>query len=257
MSARSSSRSLPAAVALLLAGCASLPAPPPEPLAPEVRRLLDVMDRRWQQFDDLRTRAEITFHRGDRVQRFSGVLLLKSPDSLRLEALAPWGQPLLLLTASGGSFTLYQVTENRALVGPASARATERWLGFALEPADLVAILAGRVLPMREPQAGSLQPGEGHGPSLQLSGAGGIQRIWFDAETLVVREVEWTGERAQLRITYDGGGPVDPPAAVTLRALDQALVVSIRYRDPEVGIGLPAELFTLILPDHAKIQRFR
>lgn len=191
------------------------------------------------------------------MERLSGVLLLKSPDSLRLEALSPWGQPFLVITAGGGSFTLYHVGENRALVGPASARATERWLGFALEPRELVAILFGHVLPMKAPLTGALRPAGGSGLALELQGPREVQRIWIDAETLVVRQVEWTGEDRQLRVTYEGGGPAEPPAIVTLSAPEPALVVSIRYWNPEVGVGLQAERFTLTLPDHAKIQRFR
>ena len=257
MSARRSSLNLPAALVLLLAGCASFPAPPPEPLAPEVNRLIDGLDRRWRQFDDLRTRVEITLRRDGQAQRLSGVLLLKSPNSIRFEALSPWGQPTLILAATAESFTLYQVAENRALVGPASARATERWLGFALEPAELVGILAGHILPMKEPRAGSLRLADGLGPSLELAVAGAVQRIWLDLETLVVHQVEWIGGNTQLRVTYDGGGPVEPPTGLVLAALDRPFSVSIRYQEPEIGVGLPAELFTLTLPEHTEIQRFR
>lgn len=257
MSARRWSLSLPAALALLLAGCASLPTPAPAPLAPEIHRLLDALERRWQQFHDLRARVEMTIRRGERSQRLSGVLLVKSPDSLRLEALSPWGQPFMLLVATADSVTLYHVAENRALVGPPSARAIERWLGFALEPAEIVGILAGHVLPMKGPQHATLRPSDGLGPSLELSGVAGVQRIWLDPDTLVVRQVEWTGTRRPLRIRYEGGGPVDPPAALTLTALDRPLAVSIRYREPEVGVGLPAELFTLALRDDTEIRDFR
>lgn len=257
MSARRSSRNLPAALVLLLAGCASLPVPPPEPLAPEVHRLIDSLDRRWQQFDDLRTRVEITLRRDGQVQQLSGVLLLKSPNSIRFEALSPWGQPILILAATAESFTLYQVAENRALLGPASARATERWLGVALEPAELVGILAGHVLPMKEPRTGSLRLAGGSGPSLELAGVGAVQRIWLDSETLVVHQVEWIRGDTQLRVTYDGGGPIDPPTGLILTALDRPLAVSIRYRKPEIGVGLPTEIFTLPLPEHTEIQHFR
>jgi len=219
--------------------------------------LLDALDRRWRQFEDLRTRVEITVRRGSHVQRLLGVLLLKSPDSLRLEAFAPWGQPFLLLAANAESFILYQVTENRAVVGPASSRAIDRWLGLSLEPAELVAILAGHVLPMKAPRSGTLRPSDGLGPALELSGAEQAQRIWLDPETLVVRQAEWTGKGIRLRVRYDGGGSVDPPTALTLTALDHPLAVSIRYQEPEAGIGLPAELFRLTLPEHTEIQRFR
>jgi len=246
-----------AALALLLAGCASLPASPSRPLAPEVHRLLDALDQRWRQFEDLRTRVEITLRHGNRAQALSGVLLLKAPDSLRLEALSPWGQPLLLLAANGEVVTLYQVTENRAWVGPASARATERWLGLALEPTDLVGILSGHVPPIKELRTGTLRSGNGLGPSLELTAAGKTLRIWLDPESLVIHQVEWLAKDAPFRITYEGGGPGTPPTGLTLTALDQPLVLSVRYRDPVVGVGLPRELFTLTLPEHAKIRRFR
>lgn len=257
MNARRSSRSLLAAAALLLAGCASLPAPPAEPLAPEVHRLLDAFESRWEQFEDLRSRVEIVLRRGARAQRLSGVLLLKSPDSIRLEALSPWGQPLLILTTSAASFTAYEVAENRALVGPASAGAVERWLGAALEPAELVGILAGRFRPMKAPRSGALRPPDGLGPSLELVGAKRAQRIWFDPETLGLRQVEWTGGGTGFRVSYSDGAAGPLPTALVLEALDHEFSVSIRYREPELGLGIPPELFQLNLPESAKIHRVR
>ena len=257
MSARRSTSSLLTALALLLAGCASVPAPPSQPLAPEVHRLLNALDRRWAEFEDLRTQVDIALRRGDRAQRLSGVLLLKSPDSIRLEALSPWGQPLMILTTTATSFTLYQVAENRALVGPASARSTERWLGVPLEPVELVGILSGRFLPMKEPQRGILRPPDGLGPSLELMGADRVQRIWFDSETLIVRQVEWTGGGTRLRVIYTGDNSERPPTGLTLEALDRQLTLSVRYQEPELGVGIPAELFRLDLPESAKIRHLR
>lgn len=244
------------AAALLSTGCASLP-PPREPLSPEAHRLIAVLQHRWLEFADLRTRAEITIRRDDRVQRLTGVLLLKAPVSLRFEALTPWGQPFLLLVGNAETVTLYQVADNRALVGPASAKATERWLGVALEPEELVGILAGYVLPLKDPHSAEIIPADGVGPSLKLTGATGTQRIWADPETGVVRQVELAGSKTPARITYAGGGPGEPPAALTLTALDQPLTVSIRYRDPRLDTGPSPDLFTLTLPESVKIQRFR
>jgi len=243
-------------VVLLVAGCATLP-PPRTPIPPEADRLIDLLRERWQQFDDLRSLADITIRRDGSAQRLTGVLLLRAPASLRFEALTPWGQPFLLLAGNAETVTLYEVAENRALVGPASARATERWLGFALEPDELVGLLAGHVLPLRDPYSAELLPTDGVGPSLKLTGAGGTQRIWADPETGVVRQVEIDSGRQRARIAYSGGGPGEPPAALTLTALDAPLTVSIRYRDPEFGAGLAVSLFTLTLPEGAKIQRFR
>src|SRR3972149_5392180 len=59
------------------------------------------------------------------------------------------------------------------------------------------------------------------------------------------------------RVTYAGGSPADPPAALTMTALDAPLVVSVRYREPKLGTGPSPDLFTLTLPAGVKIQRLR
>ncbi len=243
-------------MAVLLAGCATVP-PPRAPILPEAQRLLDLLTRRWRAFDDLRTRAAITIRREGRVERLNGVLLLQAPASLRFEALAPWGQPFLLLAGNAETVTLYNVAENRALVGPAGAQATERWLGFALEPDELVGLLVGHVVPIKDPYSAELVASDAVGPSIRLTGAAGVQRIWADPETGVVRQVEMRGGKHPARIAYSGGGLGDPPSALTLTALDAPLTVAIRYHEPKFGTGLSADLFTLTVPEHAKIQRFR
>ncbi len=245
-----------AATALLFAGCASIP-PAHEPVSPEAHRLIELLSRRWQGFADLRALADITIHRDGRVQRLTGVLILRAPASLRFEALTPWGQPFLLLVGNPESVTVYEVVDNRALVGPASARATERWLGFPLEPEGLVGLLAGHVLPMKDPYSAELMPADGLGPSIKLTGATGAQRIWMDPETGAVRQVELTDSRHPIRISYVGGGATGPPSSLTLTALDAPLAVSIRYREPRLGTEPPPDLFTLTLPEHVKIKRFR
>lgn len=261
---RSSSSRLPrlflaGTVLLASAGCAAVlpPSPSIRPVPPEAQRLIETLERRWAQFADLRALAEITTKKGDESQRLTGVLLLLAPASLRFEALTPWGQPFLLLASTGESFTLYQVAENRAVVGPAGAEATERWLGLALEPEALVGVLSGHVLPLRNPHSAEILENDELGPSLKLTGEGGEQRIWLDPETAAPRQVEFTGGRTPVRISYSGGGAVAPPSALTLTALDQSLTVSIRYRELSFGVGLSSDLFHLTIPKHAKIKRFR
>lgn len=242
--------------ALLLAGCALL-RPPRQPLSPEAQGLIDLLYHRWQEFTDLRTRADIIIRQGGRVQRLTGVLVLQAPASLRFEALTPWGQPFLLLAGDGQTVTLYQVADNRALIGPASAKVTKRWLGFALEPHELVAILAGHALPVKSPYSAELVAADSLGPSIKLTGPAGVQQIWADPETGVVRQVELIGPKNPARITYAGGGATEPPASLTLTALDRPVTVTVRYLEPRLGTAPPADLFSLRLPPHVRVRRFR
>ena len=75
---------------LVAAGCASLP--PRKPLPPDVEAARAALEARGKTFHDLRTQADLRIRRGDRLDRLTGVLLLRAPAELRFEALAPFGE---------------------------------------------------------------------------------------------------------------------------------------------------------------------
>ena len=158
---RSSRPSLAVAVlgllaALALDGCAS--APVRRQVSPEAEAALARLAEQQGGLTDLRTRADIRIRRDNKTQRLSGVLLLRAPASLRFEALTSFGVPVVLVAGDGQSVTLWEVLDNRAFILPASPDSTRRWLGLALGSEDLVAILSGRVRPLKNPLSVELLP---------------------------------------------------------------------------------------------------
>ena len=213
----------------------------------------------WRSFVDLRSRADITIRQRQRVQRLSGVLLLKAPAAFRFEALSPFGPPLLAVAGSAESVTVWEVLRNRAYLLPSTPDANRRWLGVALSAEDLVALLAGQVRPMPAPRTGSLLPPDETGPSLLLSGSDGNQRVWLDAAGRPLK-VEWTEAKSPLRVTITRAE--DPTAAavpreIRLETLDGKLEVAVVYREPRVNSGLEASLLPLTVPQGVEIQDFR
>src|SRR6266536_1685090 len=161
--------------ALIQAGCASAP-PAPQPVSADASAARDLLERGWEGFRDLRSLAEITVRRGDRVERLAGVLLLRAPSSLRFEALSPFGTPVLVVAGDAKALTVWEVLDGRAYILPASPDANRRWLGLALGGDELVALLSGRVRPPKDPLALELLPADGVGPSLTLRSTDGVQR---------------------------------------------------------------------------------
>jgi len=241
------------ALLLLAGGCATVPAA--QPVGADARRALALLDRRWQEFSDLRTLAEIALERGGERQRITGVLLVRHPDSVRFEALSPFGQPVRLVTVHDGRLTAYDVARNEALVGPANAGTIERVLGLPLDAADLVAVLAGRVAPPRDLRVAELLPADAVGPSLQLVTPTQRQRVWLDPATGVVHRVELDGGRLPVRITYLFEGPT--PAGFDVDAGDAYLTGTVRYRNATLGAGIDPARFLLPLPKGAKTQSIR
>ena len=229
-------------------GCASLP--PRQPLPPDVLAARATLEARWQDFHDLRSLAEIRIHRGSRVDRFSGVLLLRAPASFRFEALAPFGSPLLVVASDADAVTVWEVPSERAFIGRSSPDANRRWLGLALGSEDLVGLLAGYALPARDPLSGQMLPADDVGPSVAFETADGRQRIWLDPTSGKARQVEWTGGSQPARAVFTADG-------VRLATLDGKLEVTVRYRDARRDSGFDPALLKLTVPQGVRIQDFR
>jgi outer membrane lipoprotein-sorting protein len=241
---------------LALASCASVP-PAPVAVRPEAQAARELLERRWEEFRDLRSVAEITISRGKRVQRFSGALLLRAPSSLRFEALAPFGTPVLVVSGDAQTVTVWEVFDQRAYVLPASADANRRWLGLAIGTPELVALLSGRVMPLRDALEMELLEPDEIGPSLSLRSADTVQRIWLDPATGQPRQVQWTDGANPARVTFSGGRPDAPPAGLTAATLDGKLEVVVKYHDPQMNSGFDPDLMKLTIPERVRIQHLR
>jgi outer membrane lipoprotein-sorting protein len=208
------------------------------------------LEARWRDFQDLRSLAEIRIRRGTRIDRLSGVLLLRAPASLRFEALAPFGPPLLIVASDADAVTLWEVPSERAFIGRSSPDATRRWLGLALGAEELVSLLAGYALPARDPLSGQMLPPDDIGPSLAFETADGRQRIWLDPASGNARQIEWTGGSQPARAVFI-------PDGLRLATLDGKLDITVRYRDPRRDSSFDPELLKLTVPQGVRIQDFR
>jgi outer membrane lipoprotein-sorting protein len=243
--------------ALLLGACATVAPRGAPSLPPEAEAARAALERRWQTFTDLRTLVAIEIRRGGRTERLSGPLLLRSPSSLRFEALSPFGPPVLVVGVGDDGVVVWEVIRSRAYRLPATPEANRRWLGVALGGQDLVALLAGHVLPMKDAQAGELLPGDANGPSLSLTGPSGTQRIWMDVATGHARKVTWTGGKQPLDVVFAGGGPTEPITGLTLTTPDGRLEARMRYQNPRFDAGFDPGLLRVDVPQAVEIQDFR
>ena len=229
--------------------------PAARPVDGAARRALALLDARWREFSDLRALADIALERGGERQRLTGVLLVRHPDSVRFEALSPFGQPYLLVTVHAGRITAYDAARNEARLGAANADTIGRVLGLPLEADDLVAVLAARVAPPKDLRVAELLPADDAGPSLQLVTPTQRQRVWLDLATGVVRRVALEGGRVPVRITYRFDGAA--PAGFDLDAGEAYLTGSVRYRNAALDTGIDSGRFELTLPKGAKTQSIR
>ena len=244
-----------ALAALAAGGCASVPRAPAV-LSPEASAAVALVEDYTRSFTDLRTLADIRIQRKERRDRLSGVLLLRAPASMRFEALAPFGTPILVVASDRDALTIWEVPDGRATLLSPTPESSARWLGMALAGDDVVSVLAGRARLLRDPRRVSLLPPDAVGPSLLLENGDGAQRVWFDPASGRPRQIEWTGGKHPARVVFD---PFDgeAPAGLTLATLDRTLEVRLRYREPQVNAGLDAARLKVTVPDSVHIRDFR
>ncbi|MGH7312704.1 MAG: LolA family protein [Candidatus Rokuibacteriota bacterium] len=241
---------------MLLAGCARALPPPRAPISPEVHRAIDLLTAHWREFSDLRTVADIHLQRRSEQHALTAILLAKAPASLRLEALSPFGQPLLVMTIHDRQLIAYNAADHYAMVGPATADTAARLIGLPFDPDDLVGVLAARAVPPKDLRVASLLPPDEHGPSLELIGTVHRQRVWMDFQSGVVRRLEITGGRYAALVSYlrDTDGRL---RGFDLSAANEYLTGSVRYRDPVFDGGVDPDRFQQTVPPGARIEHLR
>jgi outer membrane lipoprotein-sorting protein len=239
----------------LLAACAT--APPREPISDDARRALALLAERYSEFTTMRALADVSLTRGGERQRTQGVVLLRAPRSVRLEALSPFGPPLMVLTVRDGQITAYNALKNEALVGPADSETISKVLRMPLDPDDLVSVLAGRFAGPREVRSAEVLAPDSAGPSLDVvDSAGGRQRIWLDLGTGVIQQRQIYGSRFNAMIKYrrDYAGAL---AGFDLEAAMSYVTGSVTYRNLVEGEEIDDERFVLTIPKGAKTQPIR
>jgi outer membrane lipoprotein-sorting protein len=239
----------------LVAACATTV--PREPIADDARRALALLAERYAEFTSMRALADVSLKRGGERQRVQGALLVRTPSSVRLEALSPFGPPLMVVTVHGGQIAAYDALKNVAHVGPADAETVAKILRLPLDPDDLVSVLTGRFAGPRDVRSAELLAPDATGPSLNLAdGAGGHQRVWLDLATGVIQQRQIFGSRFNALVKYrrDGAGAL---TGFDLDAAMSYITASVTYQNLVEGEGINDERFILTIPKGAKTQPIR
>ena len=239
----------------LLAACAT--APPREPVSDDARRALALLAERYGEFTTLRALADVSVKRGSERQQLQGAVLIRAPSSARLEALSPFGPPLMVLTVHDGQVLAYNALKNVAYAGAADAETISDVLRLPLGPDDLVSVLAGRFAGPRDLRSAEMLDPDDVGPSVSLvDGAGGRQRVWLDLTTGLIQQRQILGSRFNTLVKYRR----DEAGTLTGFDLDAAmsyLTGSVSYRNLVEGEPIEEERFVLAIPKGAKTQPIR
>ncbi|MCB2185746.1 MAG: DUF4292 domain-containing protein [Deltaproteobacteria bacterium] len=131
------------ALCYLLGACGPLPGGVQIGRPPEVAQVKASLEARRLAVQNFVMQGEVQIESPEGEMIGDHLIRGAYPDRLRAEIMGPFGRPLLLLVHDAGRLTVIAYRENRVYVGPASRRNLARFLGLALEPTQVYALLTG------------------------------------------------------------------------------------------------------------------
>lgn len=188
--------------ALSLTSCVHLPGGPTAGLLPAAQEVRARLEARQQAVSSLVLSGEVELVAPQGTVNGDHLIMGLAPDRIRAEVMGPFGQPLLRVVTDGRRMAVLSYRENRAYVGNASRDNLSRFLGLALSPGEIFALLAGCPPLLPEPVKAEVTPSDSDsGKSLlRLLEPGGQV-----SEGVVFDSVDYAVERAWLESR--GNGP--------------------------------------------------
>ena len=192
-------------------------------------------------------------------QRWSGkaFLLSEFPDSLRLEVVGLFGNPVLYAVSDGHQLTIWEPGREQAYQGLASSGTLARLIKLPLQDREALLLLAGIVPPWHRVQAKLFRLSNAETFMLQLENkpARLRQRIWLEGEDLIVTRIERVQDNERkFEATFSDFAAIDGsfyPRSVVMEG-GQAHI-SIRYQQFAINEDLDASVFHLALPEGIEI----
>lgn len=238
-------------LAAAAAGCArprlELPSGPPLPLD-DPAPILDAALRSCQGLTSLTLEAGLSGRAGGRRLRARLLAGLARPSSIRLEAVAPFGQPGFILAASGDASVLLLPRDDRVLRDAPPEDILAAMAGVRLAPRDLLAYLAGCA--GGEPVSGSARRFGESWAAVDLDEGAGVAYFRRDSAWHLAAIV-----RPELRVSFEDRDGAQPSRVRLQSARDDrasAFDLVLSLSQVERNVELPDAAFTVDVPPDAE-----
>jgi outer membrane biogenesis lipoprotein LolB len=186
--------------------------------------------------------------------RYSLHLAAKKPDSIRVEALNPVGDPALILVASRGTFMMLNLRDNLFQQGPATPRNLSRFLPTPLRAEELVALVLGAIPELPDGQPTDVRR-EGDGYLLTLQSPQDQELLTLGPDLRV-----WKAQRKAWSATLDkysdeSGQPLPLAIHIDIPSAQTSVDLSLRNADTTAPVSPGA--FVLAAPQGARVEEVR
>lgn len=197
--------------------------------------------------------ARLEYYGDGRARKAKITIMALPPDRLRMDVLSFTDDLLSVLTVNGDRFSYFERGGSDCFTGPLCAAPMVARFPMISEPERLVALLAGTVPLLPEPESEKLEFSRREGLyRLELTAGTTTQivKIRPDGET-VAEVVMKLRKKTVLKVIFDGtleSGGKKVPRTIRLLAPVEDLDLSIEFREVEMGYEFKGDPFTFQCP---------
>lgn len=240
---------------VVLGGCATVKVPLAESPAPEAEgeALLAMWLERGEALQALQGLAKVKVKTPQGSVTGTQVVIAARPDRLRVEALSPFGTPLLAMASDGRQLTVMLPGENLYYTGAATTENLTRFTGVPLAPTVLVDILFWQPPLVAFREISVFRTGAG-GWRIVLKAGAERQELVFDAATRLEQVRYFSGDALQLAVDYAGFDQAPAlPRQIRLEQPPLALLASLDFSELTVNQPQPEGRFHLPPPAGSQV----
>jgi outer membrane lipoprotein-sorting protein len=177
---------------------------------------------------------------------------VKRPDSIRIEALTPVGDPAAVMVAKDGKFALLDLRNGVYYRGPATPRNLSRLVPVPFRPEELVAALTGAIPELAgAPASEAKRVSEGTQLTFAKDGVTEQVVLGNDLRVLQARRSDAKGPLWSMKLDQHADGV---PMLLHLDAPEAKTQVDLRLRNVKAGQEPPASAFQLAVPQGMRVE---
>lgn len=233
--------------------------PPPREPAPEKavsdETILKVLARHHSRIHSVKSFVKTRINAPLMSQTLRQSLLARNDQSIRLDTLNAFGQPLGVFIFKPGGIQIYDPQKDRVITGAEAWYMVTDMFGTSFDFAEFISVFLGKVPRYDKLEVRNIRPQDEPRRYL-LDAFDPVRRerylIVVDANTL--HPVELTRFKNQEKVYHVSWSKAEWvadvlfPHQITVRRIQQGDEVILSYRNPEVNPVLPDELFELDFP---------
>jgi hypothetical protein len=190
---------------------------------------------------------------GGRAYPLKLAVLLKSPASLRVEAIPLFGTPAFFLSVHDGTLKVFLAETRAFYIGRATPDNVARYLPLKMGPEDLIAVLMGTCY--APPGPDTLLQGRPEGDHYRIDLVEPLKRrsLWLRTADGFLERLEVYGEQQRLyQVHFEEPLRVEemvlPQKITFVSEGTEGISVSIRYTDIQLLKAIDPETFDLATP---------